>query len=147
MPSTSPILAFFDLGSGEMMLIMLVILIFFGGDKLPGFARGLGKAIREFKKASSGVEEEIRRAMAEPPPPPRPPVVSSIGLPPAVGAGEIVPDVAQAPSIEGADSAQTSEGENDKASLVAPAAPAQTAPAAATLPPASTGSLPQQPEN
>ncbi len=65
--STHP-LGFFDLSSSEIMLIMFLVLLFFGGEKLPGFARGLGKALREFKRASSGVEDEIRRAMAEPPP-------------------------------------------------------------------------------
>ncbi len=68
MPPVPP-LALFDVGGIEMIVIMLLVLIFFGGEKLPGFARGAGKAIREFKKAASGVEEELKRAMAEPPPP------------------------------------------------------------------------------
>ena len=38
---------------------------------MPDFARGLGKSIREFKKATSGVEEEIKRAMEEPRPAPK----------------------------------------------------------------------------
>jgi sec-independent protein translocase protein TatA len=54
-------------GSGEMMLIFLLVLIFFGGEKLPEFARGLGKVMREFKKASSGIEAEIKKAMDEHP--------------------------------------------------------------------------------
>jgi TatA/E family protein of Tat protein translocase len=57
-------------GSGEMMLIFLLVLIFFGGEKLPEFARGLGKVMREFKKASSGIEAEIKKAMDEHPAPP-----------------------------------------------------------------------------
>jgi sec-independent protein translocase protein TatA len=52
-------------GSGEMVVIFLLVLIFFGGDKLPEFARGLGKIMREFKKASSGIEAEIKKAMDE----------------------------------------------------------------------------------
>ncbi len=72
MASSFTTLAFLDIGSGEMMMVLLLVLIFFGGDKLPEFARGLGKSIREFKKATAGVEEEIKRALAEPPP--RPPV-------------------------------------------------------------------------
>ena len=36
----------------------LIVLVLFGGQKLPEFARGLGKSIREFKKAAAGVEEE-----------------------------------------------------------------------------------------
>lgn len=65
--------AFLNLGGTELLVIMAIVLILFGGDKLPDFAKGLGKTMREFKKATSGVEEEIRRAMDEPPTPPRPP--------------------------------------------------------------------------
>src|ERR1700755_3622421 len=50
---------FFDIGGGEIILIMLVALLLFGGDKLPELARGLGKGIRDFKDASEGVKREI----------------------------------------------------------------------------------------
>lgn len=69
MSSLLPTLALLDVGGGEMMLIFFIVLMLFGGQKLPEFARGLGKSIREFKKATAGVEEEIKRAMEEPPPP------------------------------------------------------------------------------
>src|SRR5882757_8787524 len=70
-------LAFIEgLGGPEMVLILVIVLVLFGGEKLPDFARGLGKSIREFKKAASGVEEEFKRALEEdeqkkstPPPP------------------------------------------------------------------------------
>jgi sec-independent protein translocase protein TatA len=59
-------LAFIDgVGAPEMMLIFVLILVLFGGDKLPPFARGLGKSIREFKKAAAGLEEEFKRALDE----------------------------------------------------------------------------------
>jgi sec-independent protein translocase protein TatA len=59
-------LAFIDgLGGPEMVLIFVIILVLFGGQKLPEFARGLGKSIREFKKAAAGVEEEFKRALEE----------------------------------------------------------------------------------
>jgi TatA/E family protein of Tat protein translocase len=59
-------LAFMEgLGTPEMMLIFVVVLVLFGGNKLPEFARGLGKSMREFKKAASGVEEEFKRAMED----------------------------------------------------------------------------------
>lgn len=45
------------LGSGEILVILFVILILFGGKKLPEFAHSLGKGIREFKKACYGEEE------------------------------------------------------------------------------------------
>jgi sec-independent protein translocase protein TatA len=59
-------LAFMEgLGGPEVLLIMVIILVLFGGEKLPEFARGAGKLIKEFKKASSGVEEEFKRALEE----------------------------------------------------------------------------------
>ncbi|MET0261316.1 MAG: twin-arginine translocase TatA/TatE family subunit [Rariglobus sp.] len=70
MSSTLLTLAFIEgLGGGEMILIFFIILILFGGKRLPELARGLGKSVREFKKATSGVEDEIKRAMEEPAPP------------------------------------------------------------------------------
>jgi TatA/E family protein of Tat protein translocase len=64
--SVQPLLAFMEgLGGPEVFLVMVVILVLFGGEKLPEFARGAGKLIREFKKASSGVEEEFKRALEE----------------------------------------------------------------------------------
>lgn len=59
-------LAFIDgLGAPEMVLIFIIVLVLFGGQKMPEFARGLGKTIREFKKAATGVEEEFKRALEE----------------------------------------------------------------------------------
>ncbi len=59
-------LAFIDgLGGPEMVLIFVLILVLFGGQKLPEFARGMGKTVREFKKAAAGVEEEFKRALDE----------------------------------------------------------------------------------
>jgi sec-independent protein translocase protein TatA len=66
-------LAILDLGGPEVLLIMLVALLLFGSERLPDLARSLGKSIREFKKATSGLEEELKRAMEAPPPPPRQP--------------------------------------------------------------------------
>ncbi|MBA2368398.1 MAG: twin-arginine translocase TatA/TatE family subunit [Candidatus Protochlamydia sp.] len=45
------------IGSGEILVILVVGLILFGGKKLPEFAQNLGKGIREFKKACYGEEE------------------------------------------------------------------------------------------
>lgn len=57
----------------EMLVIFVLVLMLFGGKKMPDFARGLGKAMREFKRAAAGVEDEIRRAMdTESPPAGRP---------------------------------------------------------------------------
>lgn len=56
-----------DVGGGEMMLILLVVLLLFGGDKMPQLAKSIGKSLREFKKAASEVEREIKRAIDEVP--------------------------------------------------------------------------------
>ncbi|WP_237488280.1 twin-arginine translocase TatA/TatE family subunit [Hufsiella ginkgonis] len=57
----SSVLLFINVGGPEMMMIMFVALLLFGGKKLPELARGLGKGIREFKDASDGVKREIQR--------------------------------------------------------------------------------------
>jgi len=67
------LLAFIEgIGGPELLMIFFVILLLFGGQKLPELARGLGKSVREFKKATAGVEEEIKKAMEAPPEPVQP---------------------------------------------------------------------------
>lgn len=56
----------FGLGTGEFILIGVLILILFGANKIPEFARGLGKGIREFKDAAAGVKEEIEKESKAP---------------------------------------------------------------------------------
>ncbi|RQO67532.1 twin-arginine translocase TatA/TatE family subunit [Pedobacter sp. KBW06] len=58
---TGTVLEFLNMGGGEIMLILAVVLLLFGGKKLPELARGLGKGIRDFKDASEGVKREIHR--------------------------------------------------------------------------------------
>ena len=53
------VLLFLNIGGSEMILIFVVALFLFGGDKLPEIARGLGRGIREFKDASENVKREI----------------------------------------------------------------------------------------
>ena len=55
----SSVFLFLNIGSSEMVLIVFVALLLFGGEKLPEIARGLGKGIRDFKDASDGVKREI----------------------------------------------------------------------------------------
>jgi sec-independent protein translocase protein TatA len=50
-----------NLGAPELILIVLVILIFFGAKKIPEIAQGLGKGIREFRKASRDIQDEIEK--------------------------------------------------------------------------------------
>ncbi len=61
----SSVLCFFEFSAPEIMLILFVTLLLFGGDKLPGLAKGLGKGIREFKDASEGVKREINNQINE----------------------------------------------------------------------------------
>jgi sec-independent protein translocase protein TatA len=53
---------FGNLGAGEIILIVLVILLLFGAKKIPELAQGLGKGMKEFKKSLKDVEEEIKKA-------------------------------------------------------------------------------------
>ena len=53
----------FNLGGGEIILILLLVLILFGAKKLPELAKGLGQGIKEFKKATRDVTDEIQQSM------------------------------------------------------------------------------------
>jgi len=57
-------------GGWEIVLILAVVLILFGAKKLPELAKGLGQGIKEFKKATREVTDEIQSSMDEPPPAP-----------------------------------------------------------------------------
>jgi sec-independent protein translocase protein TatA len=61
------------LGGWEMVLILAVVLVLFGAKKLPELAKGLGTGIKEFKKATREVTDEIQNAPVEPTPKPLPP--------------------------------------------------------------------------
>ncbi len=49
----------FGIGTTELLVILFIILLVFGAKKLPELAQGLGKGIREFKKASSEIQDEL----------------------------------------------------------------------------------------
>lgn len=49
-----------SLGMTEIILILVVVLVLFGGKRLPELARGLGKAQAEYKKAKQAIENEIK---------------------------------------------------------------------------------------
>ena len=59
------ILAFLNFGTGEIIAIVLVILLLFGGRKIPELMRGLGKGIKSFKQGMNEVEEEIKKPLDE----------------------------------------------------------------------------------
>ena len=56
-------LAFMGLGPTELIVILIILLVLFGGSKLPGLAKGLGQSIKEFKKAS----KEVTNDLSDPP--------------------------------------------------------------------------------
>ena len=58
MLSTSPtLLAIFGFGTTELIIILVIIMLLFGGAKLPALAKGLGQSIKEFKKAAKEGDE------------------------------------------------------------------------------------------
>lgn len=61
-------LGLFNLGGGEIILILAIVLILFGAKKLPELAKGLGQGIKEFKKAAHNASEGMHEAMTESPP-------------------------------------------------------------------------------
>jgi len=61
----NPMLALFNLGGGEIILILAIVLILFGAKKLPELAKGLGQGIKEFKKAAHNASDGMRDAMEE----------------------------------------------------------------------------------
>jgi sec-independent protein translocase protein TatA len=137
---TDPPVAFIDgLGGAEMLLIFAIVLLLFGGDKLPEFARGLGKTMRELKKAASGVEDEFRRAMEEDErkkfaaqqnaATANPPSTSPAQI---TGGGSEYDGAAGYPAEGGVDSPPVSD-----TAATAPAAPAETSSGTASATPAS----------
>ena len=57
----------FGIGATEWVLIILALLLLFGGKKIPELMRGLGQGIREFNDAKSKVKNEIQEGMKTPP--------------------------------------------------------------------------------
>lgn len=55
------ILGLFNLGTGEIIIIAIVILLLFGGKKIPELMRGIGKGVRNFKEGLNDVTDEINK--------------------------------------------------------------------------------------
>lgn len=53
------------LGGYEVIVVLFMILLLFGGKKIPELARGLGKGIREFNSAKASIESEIKQGIKE----------------------------------------------------------------------------------
>ena len=68
--------AMFGFGGWEVVLILAVVLILFGAKRLPELAKGLGSGIKEFKKATREVTEEIQNVAEDKPQPPAKPAAT-----------------------------------------------------------------------
>jgi sec-independent protein translocase protein TatA len=55
------------LGGQEMIILLVLVLLLFGGKKIPELMRGLGRGVREFQDAKNNVGNEIRKGMNEEP--------------------------------------------------------------------------------
>ena len=56
---------FFSMGGYEIVVILFIVLLLFGGKKIPELMRGLGKGIKEFNNARATIEGEIKEGMKE----------------------------------------------------------------------------------
>jgi len=65
---TSSILLVFGLGTTELLLIALAVLLFFGGRKIPELMRGMGKGIKSFKEGMDGIDDELKKPSDKTPP-------------------------------------------------------------------------------
>ena len=54
-------LLLFNLGAGEIVIIALVVLLLFGGRKIPELLKGIGKGVRSFKEGMNDIEKEIEK--------------------------------------------------------------------------------------
>lgn len=103
----------FNIGTQELLLILLVVLIFFGAKRIPEVSRSLGKGVADIRDALSGVERELK---GEPPvrprilPPPGPSGVDRKPFPP----GRSAPLVGPAEEPQGAPPADRTEGEPEQ---------------------------------
>lgn len=68
-PITQTLAFLQSLGPMEIFVVVFIILLLFGAKKLPELAKGMGKAMKEFKKATKDVEDDIKSAMDEDPEP------------------------------------------------------------------------------
>ena len=87
-----------DIGGGELMLILVFILIFFGANRIPELARGLGKGMRQFREATNEIRSEIESTGSMRP---SPPAVQVTPAPPApTAAPPVVPTTVISASAE-----------------------------------------------
>jgi sec-independent protein translocase protein TatA len=110
----------FDIGLQELILIFVIALLVFGPKNLPQLGRSLGRAMREFRRASAEFESTIRTNLQidEPDPPPTPPTVTADASlattetsPAGTGGAEALPDSALDPHAVSPIAAEAPPGE------------------------------------
>jgi sec-independent protein translocase protein TatA len=139
----------FNIGTQELLIILLVVLLLFGAKRIPEVARSLGKGLGDFRDAMSGVERELKGELQKPGPPRTPPVLAppAASVPrettstPRPGAGDVPapPDAesgAGAPPAN-APAATRSPGAGTRASADAPETDAPPGDGPPASPPAS----------
>lgn len=122
-----------NIGAGELLIILLVALMVFGPRKLPELGKSLGAGLREFRKSTQGLKEELEVSFREPPQAPGSAPVQTIhatvdprAVTPVVPAQAVIPQPATTqaanPEVASPEMAST------------PALSAQTVPAAPVIP-------------
>ena len=79
---------FFNIGPTELLFILVLALIIFGPGKLPEVARGLGKAVSDFRRASQGLTQDLARELTNAPVDDKVERAAEAGSPPAPGPQE-----------------------------------------------------------
>lgn len=59
----NPVFLIFGMGGQEIFFVFIIVLLLFGGNKIPELMRGLGRGVREFNSAKATMEDEIRKGM------------------------------------------------------------------------------------
>ncbi len=90
-----------NIGPGELILILVIVLVIFGPGKLPDIGSAIGRGVREFRKASNELEDSLRGEPAQPPQQAQPPQPAQPPQQPAAPS--------DTSSTQGAPSAQTTD--------------------------------------
>jgi sec-independent protein translocase protein TatA len=96
-----------NINGPEILLIFLIVLLLFGAKRLPELFKSFGKSIREFKKATSEIEDDIRTAMDEEPEKPAP--KSKTEEPKAVESEQVSKDAAETEKTKKSEEAKSSQ--------------------------------------
>lgn len=90
----------FGLSGQELLIVLIIVLIVFGGSKLPKLGSGLGKSIKNFKKAMKEDDDDAAAAQTQATPAPATVVQVEVQRPEALEAGAVQAEVSTAPAKE-----------------------------------------------